>query len=111
MIDFDDLRKRVERHEPFNIADPTEKDPLIRDLWRAVQELYENGLRNPHRPQGDVDLSEDIVDGYDTPGWPQFEPVTAEELDACIDGSSLGGDGADIIKQLGPLYRQSKPHD
>jgi hypothetical protein len=105
MIDYDDLRKRVEEwggkeHHP---------GWLIYDLWCAVQELL-NGPRNAPRPQLSVDSSEDIskdiVDGYDTPGWPQFEPVTAEELDATpgLDGQIA----REIFAHHGPLYRQRK---
>jgi predicted metal-dependent hydrolase len=86
MTDLDDLRRRVEHHEPFNIADVTDKDPLIRDLWHAVEE-------QTHRP---IYLAQHMA----------IEPVTAEEL---ADTVPLTLNQANIIlRKLGPLYHQRK---
>jgi predicted nuclease with TOPRIM domain len=88
MTDLDDLRKRVELMRGPNSDLPWEfRTRLVEDLWAAVQELE---------------------DQLETATHVAYEPVTAEELDAVIDDTLLSGDGSDIIRKLGPLYRQRK---
>jgi hypothetical protein len=98
---LDDLRKRVDAWGPFDDATMTGDARLIRDLWRAVQER-DRSLK------AEIDISYDLRRSLRELQIPLYEPVTAEELDAIIDGSQLGGDGSDIIRQLGPLSRQRK---
>jgi hypothetical protein len=92
MTDLDDLRKRAEAC----FHDTWPHGPLIRDLLAAVQELKEQN-KTLRAAQKACEFCDET-----------FEPVTAEELDAIIDGTELGGDGTDIIRVLGPLYRQRK---
>jgi hypothetical protein len=88
MTDLDELRKRVARHEPFNIADVTDKDPLIRDLWRW-------GLEQMHNADYWAGLA---LHGY--------EPVTADMLAEAMCSNVTAAQCT--IDRLGPPYRQRK---
>jgi hypothetical protein len=92
MTDLDDLRKRVEQSKDCMIA-PRWAD-LIHDLWRAVEEKNDklNDLWSAFKTQADL-----------------YEPVTAEDLAGVIYPIETSlRDAMQIIRRLGPLYRQRK---
>jgi hypothetical protein len=84
MNDHDDLRKRVEHW----LKCEREGSPLIRDLWAWGQEKDAEATAWKHANA--------------------FEPVTAEELAEALGYDYATVEEFQIVRKLGPLYRQRK---